>query len=149
MLAELEPHLRFANEGNIMSLLTIFISGVIVGWAAEWQLHRRRKGRDNEQLECQLTKTQAQLNSLRAQQEERDAMSNRSRDATSRDRLEQIKGIGPVFARRLNEEGIFTFADLATLSPERVREMVSDGNRITNIDAQAWIVQAQQLAAGC
>jgi predicted flap endonuclease-1-like 5' DNA nuclease len=121
---------------------------VIVGWAAEWQLHRRRKGRDNEQLECRLTTTQAQLDSLRGQQEERDAVSSRARDVASRDRLEQIKGIGPVFARRLNEEGIFTFADLAKLSPERVREMVADGNRLTNIDAQAWIAQAQQLAAG-
>lgn len=36
------------------------------------------------------------------------------------DDLTTINGIGPTFARRLNEAGVFTFAQLASLTPEEV-----------------------------
>lgn len=36
------------------------------------------------------------------------------------DDLTTINGIGPTFARRLNEAGVFTFAQLASLSPGEV-----------------------------
>jgi hypothetical protein len=36
------------------------------------------------------------------------------------DDLTTISGIGPTFARRLNEAGVFTYAQLASLSPEEV-----------------------------
>lgn len=62
------------------------------------------------------------------------------------DVLTKIQGIGPVFAQRLNEAGVHTYADLARLTPERVREIVA-AKPFQKIDPEAWIEQARQLAA--
>lgn len=60
------------------------------------------------------------------------------------DDLTKISGIGPAFARRLNESGIFTYDQLAELSPEQVREMV----HLSELqgDPEEWIRQARGLA---
>lgn len=59
--------------------------------------------------------------------------------------LEQIQGIGPVFARRLHEVGIVTLADLAAQTPEQVRAIVASLRGGKLINAQAWIDQARRL----
>lgn len=61
------------------------------------------------------------------------------------DDLEVIKGIGPVIAKKLNDVGICSFADLAALTPERLRELVGDViSRLA--DEESIILQAKQLA---
>jgi predicted flap endonuclease-1-like 5' DNA nuclease len=59
------------------------------------------------------------------------------------DDLTQIDGIGPTFASRLYAAEVTTFAQLAALSPEQIRE-------ITHVTVQAdpadWIAEAQRLA---
>lgn len=62
------------------------------------------------------------------------------------DDLEVIKGIGPVIAKKLNAVGIYSFAELAALTPERLRELVGDViSRLA--DEDSIIEQAKQLAA--
>ena len=62
------------------------------------------------------------------------------------DPLEKIKGIGPVIKQKLNDKGIFTFAQLAKLSPEELEEIVGAGiKRFT--DEGEIIRQAQDFAA--
>ena len=63
-------------------------------------------------------------------------------DGTSAD-LEKISGIGPAYAGRLEAEGINTFAQLSSLSPEKIRETV----RSSTVNAEDWIAQAKILAA--
>lgn len=63
-----------------------------------------------------------------------------------RDEFERIKGIGPVFARRLNEAGIFTFEQLADTPAGRIRQMVA-AEDWQDVDVQEWIDEARQLAA--
>lgn len=61
------------------------------------------------------------------------------------DDLEAIVGIGPVIARMLNQEGIFTFAELAALSADDLRRIV--GDRIQQLaDEDKILRQARQLA---
>lgn len=56
-----------------------------------------------------------------------------------------IKGIGPVIARKLNESGIYTFKQLAAITPERLRQIVGDViQRLA--DEQDIIDQAKVLA---
>lgn len=58
------------------------------------------------------------------------------------DDLTTIKGIGPVFAKRLNDAGIATFADLARASAGHLREVT---NASAVADPEEWIAQAQSM----
>lgn len=64
----------------------------------------------------------------------------RSREA-SPDPLQEIAGIGPVYARRLQESGIRTFRELASLSADEVRAKA--GLEEWQGDVDSWIAQAQ------
>lgn len=61
------------------------------------------------------------------------------------DDLRQITGIGPTYARRLQEAGIHSFAALAALAPEAVMEL----SAVRSAEmAEAWIEEARRLASG-
>lgn len=60
--------------------------------------------------------------------------------STDPDDLTEVNGIGPVFARRLMEAGISTFADLAKAESHRVAEIAGVPEaRVTD-----WIEQATE-----
>jgi predicted flap endonuclease-1-like 5' DNA nuclease len=61
-----------------------------------------------------------------------------------RDALSEIGGIGAVYERRLFDAGIFTFADLAATTPQRIREIIQP-ERWQHIDPEAWIAEALVL----
>jgi len=65
-------------------------------------------------------------------------------DGEAADDLTQINGIGPAYARRLNEAGITTYAQLSALTPEQVREMAQLGE--WQGEPGEWIEQAWDLA---
>ncbi|HEY3312285.1 MAG TPA: helix-hairpin-helix domain-containing protein [Anaerolineales bacterium] len=63
------------------------------------------------------------------------------------DDLIVIKGIGPVIAKKLNNAGIFTFKQLAAITPVQLREIVGDViQRLA--DEDEILNQAKKLAAG-
>ena len=62
--------------------------------------------------------------------------------AVAPDDLTAIKGIGPVFAKRLNEAGITTYADLAAAAADHLREMT---NATATADPEEWIAQARAM----
>jgi len=64
---------------------------------------------------------------------------------TNPDDLTAVHGIGPVYARRLQEAGIHTFASLAAQSPERLAQIV----QLKEWQAAApeeWIAQAKTMS---
>jgi predicted flap endonuclease-1-like 5' DNA nuclease len=58
------------------------------------------------------------------------------------DPLEEINGIGPVFANRLNDAGIYTFAQLSNASPAEIQSITG----VTRWDPADWIAEAKKLA---
>lgn len=62
--------------------------------------------------------------------------------AAPADDLERISGIGPVTARRFNEAGVTTYAQLAALTPDKLQE-ISETGRWNPAD---WIEEAGKLA---
>ena len=59
------------------------------------------------------------------------------------DDLEIVVGIGPVFARRLREAVVRTFADLEATRPARLLEIVRASPGLADTDS--WREQAAQL----
>ncbi len=74
---------------------------------------------------------------------------NRNAEPPRIDNLKLINGIGPAVEKRLNGVGIFTFAQLAALSPADIVAAVADltGLSAERIIKQDWIGQARRLAA--
>jgi len=62
------------------------------------------------------------------------------------ERLEDIHGIGEVYAERLRAVGIAGFAELASLPPARVKEII--GRPLSLKSIQSWISQADAFAHG-
>lgn len=59
------------------------------------------------------------------------------------DDLKLVEGIGPKIEQLLNNEGIFTFAQLASTSPERIKEiLVAAGSRFQMHDPSTWPEQS-------
>jgi predicted flap endonuclease-1-like 5' DNA nuclease/nitrogen fixation-related uncharacterized protein len=59
------------------------------------------------------------------------------------DDLTIIRGIGPVFQKRLNELGIMTFRQLANTKPAMLD---AEGINGVGVDLESWIEQARELA---
>lgn len=75
---------------------------------------------------------------------------NRAAEPPRIDDLKLINGIGPVVEKRLNGVGIFTFAQLAALSPADIAAAVAGlaGLSAERIVKQDWIGQARKLVTG-
>ncbi|MEK7807446.1 MAG: helix-hairpin-helix domain-containing protein [Chloroflexota bacterium] len=59
--------------------------------------------------------------------------------------LRMITGIGPVYAQRLKDAGIESYADLAKLTPQEVRDIMKV-QKWQRLDADSWIAQAVELS---
>lgn len=62
------------------------------------------------------------------------------------DPLIDIDGIGPVYQKKLYDAGINSFAGLAALTPDQVREIV-EPRSWQELDAAGWIAEARTRAA--
>jgi predicted flap endonuclease-1-like 5' DNA nuclease len=99
---------------------------------------------EKQPAQINLEPPQVKTTELPAIQDE--APSEMTPPAVHPDDLIVIKGIGPVISRKLNEAGIFTFRELAAITPERLREIV--GNVIQQLANEEDILdQAKKLAA--
>lgn len=72
----------------------------------------------------------------------------REEDLRKTDDFKLIAGIGPTIESRLNSVGIFTFAQLAAMSPADLAAAVTGivGLTAERISKQGWIGKAQELA---
>lgn len=94
-----------------------------------------------EKTESELQATQHELNSLHNILSSQAAQLYSEREQSGEvDPLREIKGIGPVYALRLYEAGINTFAELAALTPEELEEKFGV---LEIADPESWIAQAK------
>lgn len=126
-------------------------AGLIIGWVIEWVIDWRywrsehRADIDEEsRLRRELESARLEINRLQSQLTTA-AAPIAAAEFPPADRLHEINGIGQVFAKRLNDAGITTFAQLSTLSSERLREIIQP-QEWQSIDFAAWIAQAHTLA---
>ena len=129
------------------------VTGLIVGWVIEWIIDWRFWRRQlqaalavERQLRQELADAQVQIRQLQAQQATLSWPAKETISAlVKRDPLEKIPGVGPIFAQRLHEAGIFTFAQLAATPAEKVIQAIQaeSGSRP---NVTEWITQAKRAA---
>jgi predicted flap endonuclease-1-like 5' DNA nuclease len=97
------------------------------------------KQREHEvnELRSQMEETDAQIESLRHQFE--------TYQRSHPDEFTTIKGIGPVYQRKLRDLGIGSFDQLAKADPDRVRRML-DIKKWQRVDIESWVEQARDWA---
>lgn len=131
-------------------------AGVVGGGAAGVGATRYQVNRVKDELNEQVAQTaaaQAEKTSLEnalatakaTLNELQDRLAGQTAPPVVQENLEQIKGIGRVFAQRLNAAGIYTMADLATQTPERLQEIIGTSRAATMVQPADWIQQARQL----
>ena len=130
---------------NEPSFINRTMMGLLLGLALGWVLLRYRKptvtGKTNIQGGSADREIEIPVSGEDEPPEDQDAVRPGS---ASPDRLEAIKGIGPVFAKRLNTAGVFTYRDLASREPEQLIEIVkARPGQIGEI--KEWIEQAKML----
>lgn len=102
---------------------------------------------DAQILGKKLVEMQARLNEAEEQTEtlqEKMAAVQHTFDYTGKNQLQLIRGIGPAYARRLNEAGILTLEDLAKCAPEQVVGIVQP-KRWQYLQPEEWIREAKAL----
>jgi predicted flap endonuclease-1-like 5' DNA nuclease len=159
----------------IVAFISGLFIGWLIEWVIDWFYWRRRiKPYEDAAAEChskvidletELSASQYEVNSLQekvntlelekarlealSQQTQQELAAARAQvvniQPTSTDNLEDIKGIGPVIARKLNDGGIHTFEQLAAQTPEYLRTLLGDAvQRLA--DEESLIAQAAQFA---
>lgn len=83
----------------------------------------------------------AELARLRAELEE-ERRAHLLLRGSRRDPLIDINGIGPVYEKRLNAAGVQTFAELAALTPERIRSIIKPESWQL-FEPEKWIEEAR------
>ena len=68
--------------------------------------------------------------------------------ATGADDLGKLSGVGPVIVKKLNENGITAFAQIAAWTPEQVAELDEKLNFKGRIERDGWIAQATEFMKG-
>jgi predicted flap endonuclease-1-like 5' DNA nuclease len=122
----------------------------------------KQRGADLDRLQGALADMTAERNRLQAQLDTRGAAANDNTAALRaenarlkeqfaalrrmvRDPLIDINGIGPVYEQKLFAAGVYTFDDLAAMTPEQVRAIIQP-EPWQDIDAAAWIAEARRRA---
>jgi len=68
------------------------------------------------------------------------------RDKAGMDNLQAIRGVGPVIAKRLNEAGIYTFEEMAQLTPDELEEILGSLIKKFFPGEEKMIAQAKEFA---
>jgi predicted flap endonuclease-1-like 5' DNA nuclease len=133
-----------------MAFFVPFVLGVVIGrvlkWPDLWRGERESPPSSPRQLLPGLTPDVAPEQETASVEP---PMARRTGEGPVRQQsLEQVRGIGPIYATRLRESGVGTFADLAQLTPERIVEIVLRDREASEslIDAEDWKRQARILA---
>ena len=131
-----------------MNVIAMFVLGLLLGWLAEWALDwyywRGRIGRvtrENTGLREQIASLQARKNPPR--------LSAKNLPLINKDgshNLQAIKGVGPVFAKRLKDAGVVTFEQLSRLKPNQLEEILGTLYKRFFSKQETILAQAREFA---
>jgi len=128
--------------------VALFVLGLLIGWLAEWAIdwfywRGRIQGIANEN-----TTLRERITSLEAKKNQRllSAKSVPLIDKDGNDNFQAIKGIGPVFAKRLKESGVTTFEQLSKLKSRQLEERLGTLYKRFFSKQETILAQAKEFA---
>lgn len=131
-----------------MNVVAMFVLGLLIGWLAEWTIDwfywRGRIStitKENTVLKQRVTSLEAGKTPRRLS-----AKGIPIADAEGNDNIQAIKGIGPVFAKRLKDAGITTFERLSQLKSKELEEILGPLYKRFFSKQESILAQAKEYA---
>jgi len=131
-----------------MNIVAIFVLGLLMGWIAEWAVdwvywRGRLQGATTE-----ITTLQERITALEARKSPQrlSAKNLPLVDKDGHDNLQAIKGIGPVFAKRLKDGGVTSFEQLSRLRSPQLEEMLGTLYKRFFSKEETILAQAKEYA---
>jgi large subunit ribosomal protein L21 len=131
------------TRGHRQLLTTVRISEILIGGAKP---SKKAEAKPAAKAEAPAKKAEAKAAAKAEPNEEKKAAPLFKAPRGKGDDLTVIKGIGPVAAKDLNEQGITTFAQIAALSDEDVAK-IDAAMPFSTAQIEDWREQAKALAA--
>ena len=136
------------EDSSTMNIIAVFVLGLFLGWLAEWALdwyywrgHIRRLTEGNAGLREQIASLEAVKNPPR--------LSAKNVPLTNKDgshNFQAIKGVGPVFAKRLKDAGVATFEQLSRLRANQLEEILGTLYKRFFSKQETILAQAREFA---
>ena len=131
-----------------MNVVAMFVLGLLLGWLAEWAIDwyywRGRIVRvveENTDLRKEVAALQARKNPVRVS-----AKKIPLTDSEGNHNFQAIKGVGPVFAKRLKDAGIVTFDQLSRLKSGQLEEILGTLYKRFFSKEETILAQAKEFA---
>jgi predicted flap endonuclease-1-like 5' DNA nuclease len=131
-----------------MNVFALFVLGLLIGWLAEWAIDWAYWRGRIQRVTTENTDLQKRIASLEARKPEpmRSAKNQPLVDKDGHDNFQAIKGIGPVFARRLKEAGVTTFEQLSKLKTGQLEEILGPLYKRFFSKQEMILAQAKEFA---
>jgi predicted flap endonuclease-1-like 5' DNA nuclease len=135
-----------------MKAFKVFVFGLLYGWFLKFAMDKiygkntiQMLSEENTSLQDYIRSLETQLHSKTPESQSaarpvaRPAtpplqQSRPNKTNTRKDDLKLINGIGPALEKRLNDTGIYTFADLVQLTPEELEARLGNPKRVATAD---------------
>jgi predicted flap endonuclease-1-like 5' DNA nuclease len=131
-----------------MNVVAMFVLGLLIGWLAEWAIDwyywRGRIGRmaeENTSLRDELASLKRKKTPVRLSAKNIPIV-----DADGNDNFQAIKGVGPVFAKRLKDAGVLTFEKLSQMKPGQLEEILGTLYKRFFSKQETILAQAKEFA---
>jgi predicted flap endonuclease-1-like 5' DNA nuclease len=131
-----------------MNVPAMFVLGLLIGWSVEWVIDWYYWRGRIYKVSSENTNLKERLSSLETERKQgfKPDKGIALTDKAGRENLEAIKGIGPVYARRLREAGMQTFEQLSQLTPERLGDILGERYKRLFSNQETILAQAKDFA---
>ena len=140
-----------------MKTIGAFLLGLFSGWLvksmiaeADWRHRIQALASENAFLKDRIRSLEVQIKSKSLEAKSRSRPVSQPVEQprpietdTRKDDLKLLKGVGPAIEKRLNNAGIYAFADIVQLTPAELQEMLGNTRRVP---ASNLIAEAKKLA---
>jgi NADH-quinone oxidoreductase subunit E len=137
-------------DGTEVPILTPWVGkdGVVAGRAAEGQPPKPAPALKPAVKQAEEAKKAEKAETKVDTPKAKKSAPKNSAKSDSSDDLKQLKGVGPALEKKLHENGVTSFAQIAAWGPAEIEDMDDKLSFKGRIERDGWVDQAKLLAAG-